>query len=77
MSHTRGKSSMECKQQENTSICNCTYSCGKKGICCECIQYHRGRGELPACYFPDDVERTYERSIKRFVQLVKEQDPWW
>jgi hypothetical protein len=25
--------------------------------------------ELPACFFPDDVERTYDRSIRRFVSL--------
>jgi hypothetical protein len=23
---------------------------------------------LPACYFPEDVERTYDRSIERFIQ---------
>jgi len=25
--------------------------------------------ELPACYFPADVEKTYDRSIRRFVEL--------
>jgi hypothetical protein len=28
-------------------------------------------GELPACYFPDDVERTYDRSIERFIAIRK------
>ncbi len=61
----------ECKHyQENLSRCNCTYEpCSRKGYCCQCIAYHRAHGELPACFFPDDVERTYDRSIRRFVQL--------
>jgi len=62
---------MECNQQKNRSICNCTYEpCSRKGICCECIQYHLRIRELPACCFPVDVERTYDRSFARFVQLV-------
>jgi hypothetical protein len=28
--------------------------------------------QLPACCFPDDVEQTYDRSFKRFAQLVNE-----
>jgi hypothetical protein len=28
--------------------------------------------ELPACAFPDDVERTYDRSFRRFASLVKD-----
>jgi len=62
---------MECNQQKNRSICNCTYEpCSRKGICCECIQYHLRSRELPACCFPDDVEKTYDRSFERFAQLV-------
>lgn len=62
---------MECNQQKNRSICNCTYEpCSRKGICCECIQYHLRIRELPACCFPNDVEKTYDRSFERFAQLV-------
>jgi len=61
---------MECKKEKNLSRCNCTYEpCSKKGICCECIAYHRKLGELPACYFPDDVEKTYDRSIENFIRI--------
>jgi len=60
---------MECKKQENKENCNCTYSCEKKGICCECIAYHRNRNELPACYFNNEQEKTYDRSIKHFIEL--------
>ncbi len=55
--------------EANMEYCNCTYPCSKKGKCCECIQYHQRLGELPACFFPDDVEKTYDRSIARFVEL--------
>lgn len=55
----------------NLASCPCTYSCGLKGKCCECVRNHRAHGELPACYFPFDVEKTYDRSIERFVSLHK------
>ncbi|MBP6991096.1 MAG: hypothetical protein KBC90_06280 [Spirochaetes bacterium] len=55
--------------KNNMTICNCSYEpCSRKGKCCECIQYHRGAGELPACFFPNDVERTYDRSVERFIR---------
>jgi hypothetical protein len=64
---------MDCPNYEqNRANCNCTYEpCSKKGKCCECIAYHRRAGELPACFFPDDVERTYDRSFARFKKSVK------
>lgn len=56
--------------KKNLEHCNCSYSgCGKKGKCCECVAYHRAMKQLPACFFPDDVERTYDRSYKRFASL--------
>lgn len=59
---------MECNKARNMQQCTCTYEpCPRKGICCECIAYHRGYGELPGCVFPPEVERTYDRSIARFV----------
>jgi hypothetical protein len=27
--------------------------------------------ELPACVFPDDIERTFNRSFEKFAELVK------
>jgi hypothetical protein len=59
---------MECKKQSSLKNCNCTYPCDKNGICCECIAYHRKRKELPACYFDEETEKTYDRSIKRFLK---------
>jgi hypothetical protein len=63
----------DCKNYEkNLARCNCTYEpCSRKGICCECIAYHLRLGELPACLFPDDVERTFDRSVAAFIQAQK------
>jgi hypothetical protein len=64
---------MDCPNLEkNLARCNCTYEpCSRKGRCCECIAYHLKLGELPACLFPPEVERTYDRSIERFVSLKR------
>ncbi|MEA3452793.1 MAG: DUF6485 family protein [Patescibacteria group bacterium] len=62
----------ECKQSENLVKCPCTYEgCPRKGICCECIEYHRERGELPACFFSKEAEATFDRSIKKFIEDQK------
>ncbi len=62
---------MDCQIEANKSKCTCTYEpCSRKGKCCDCITYHRSHGELPGCLFPPDAERTYDRSIGRFVQAV-------
>ena len=59
----------ECHQTANIQECNCTYHpCPRKGICCECIKYHRKMHQLPACYFSPEIEKTYDRSIKNFIR---------
>ena len=69
---------MECKKDSNMARCNCSYGgCSKKGMCCDCLHSHLNRGELPACLFPDDVEKTYDRSIERFIQTYNERGAWW
>jgi hypothetical protein len=63
---------MECNVNVNKDKCNCTYEpCSRKGKCCECISYHRENEELPACVFPPEVERTYDRSFTRFAEGIK------
>lgn len=63
---------MECKQKENLKNCSCTYLiCSRRGICCECLRHHREKGELPACYFSAEAEKTYDRSIEKFIQDQK------
>jgi hypothetical protein len=56
--------------KSNMKRCNCSYEpCSRKGRCCECLAYHLRMSELPACCFPDEVERTYDRSFRRFAEL--------
>jgi hypothetical protein len=59
----------ECNLKENLSFCSCTYQpCSRKGKCCECIRYHWKVKELPACFFPLSVEKSYDRSLDRFLE---------
>jgi hypothetical protein len=62
-----------CKNKNiNLKNCNCSYStCSKKGVCCECIKYHRENKELPACYFDSTTEKTFDRSIKNYIKNLK------
>lgn len=61
----------ECANMKvNLSHCNCTYEpCSRKGNCCACLRYHLSVNQLPACAFPDDVEKTYDRSFRRFARI--------
>ena len=62
---------MECNKEKNLSSCNCSYEpCSRKGRCCDCVAYHLRNRELPACFFPDFAERTYDRSFGYFARLV-------
>ncbi|OQY40306.1 MAG: cytosolic protein [Candidatus Cloacimonetes bacterium 4572_65] len=63
---------MDCKKEENVLNCTCSYpGCDKKGICCECLAFHRKRRELPGCLFSKDAEATWDRSFEHFAKLVK------
>jgi hypothetical protein len=63
---------MDCKKQVNLKRCNCSYPCSRKGLCCECVAYHREAGELPACYFDVKNERTYDRSVEAYLKMRDE-----
>jgi len=66
---------MECKRETNMKNCNCSYEpCPRKGICCDCFHYHRQKDQLPACCFPDNVEKSYDRSIKKFIEVCHERE---
>lgn len=67
----------DCSSKKNMLSCNCSYPCSRKGICCECLSYHRRNGELPACYFPDDIEKGYNRSVENFIRIYKERGICW
>ncbi|KPL11997.1 MAG: hypothetical protein AMS26_19055 [Bacteroides sp. SM23_62] len=68
---------MECNKDRNNQYCNCSYPCSKHSVCCDCLHYHRRSGELPACYFPDHAERTYDRSIDYFISLWEKDRGSW
>ncbi len=60
---------MNCHKEKNLENCNCSYpGCPRKGICCECIEHHRKKSQLPACYFTSEAEKTYDRSIEKFIE---------
>ena len=50
-------------KEKNLKDCTCTYPCGKKGLCCECVAYHRAAGQIPGCFFTLAGEATYDRSV--------------
>ena len=63
---------MECKKEENIKKCLCMHTeCSRHGVCCECLSYHLGSRELPACCFPDEIARTDERSFEKFIEVHK------
>lgn len=64
---------VECRKEKNKVNCSCTYTgCSKKGVCCECLRSHLKNRELPACCFPKNVEKTFDRSFEKFVECVNE-----
>jgi len=61
------------KECQNTRKCKCTYpGCPRHGKCCECLAYHLESEELPACCFPPEVEKTYDRSFNRFIEVNRD-----
>lgn len=64
---------MECKKVANSKSCTCTYTkCDRRGVCCDCLQYHLQKRQLPGCVFPAEAEVTYDRSFEHFARLVNE-----
>jgi hypothetical protein len=52
----------------NPSIaCSCTASCPRRGKCCECVAYHRGKSQFPGCFFSAAGEKKYDRSWKALL----------
>jgi hypothetical protein len=56
--------------QENLDRCNCSNTgCERRGTCCECLHAHLAKKQLPGCCFPDDAEKTWDRSFKKFIEV--------
>jgi hypothetical protein len=64
----------ECpRSSENLKSCGCTYTaCPRRGNCCLCVRHHRELNELPGCFFPPEVEKTYDRSFARFAEIYSQ-----
>lgn len=71
-------------RKHHLAKCNCTQciileggsatatakmTCPLKGKCCDCVEYHRERKELPACYFTEEQEKTFDRTIANWWKL--------
>jgi hypothetical protein len=49
-------------------VCSCTYpTCEKHGKCCECVAFHRERGEIPGCFFTKEGEAFWKRDLDTFI----------
>lgn len=60
------------RQASGAGDCPCTYAgCPRHGNCCQCVKYHRGKDQLPACYFTAEAEKTYDRSVAYFISCRK------
>jgi len=60
---------VNCKKEENKIDCTCTATtCSKRGVCCDCVRYHRERNELPGCFFSKAAEKTWDRSVDNFIK---------
>ena len=65
----------ECNQKEMKNKCTCTYSCRRRGKCCECVSYHLAMNQIPGCFFAKiskDAEKTYDRDFEYFAKLVND-----
>ncbi len=63
---------MDCQRERNVEQCACTYeSCGRRGVCCDCLRDHLKNRELPGCCFPPAAERTFDRSFAAFAKAWK------
>ncbi|MFA6349485.1 MAG: DUF6485 family protein [Candidatus Omnitrophota bacterium] len=59
-------------KKRNLANCSCSYlGCSRKGLCCECVAYHRENKEIPGCFFSGNAEKTYDRSLGNFVKNSK------
>ncbi|PLX75790.1 MAG: hypothetical protein C0615_07635 [Desulfuromonas sp.] len=60
---------MSCQQESNRKDCRCTYTaCSRRGSCCACVRHHRDRGEVTACFFSAEAEKSYDRSLKNLFR---------
>jgi len=60
---------MDCKKEMDKLECTCSsVSCTRRGVCCECLAYHRSNGEIPSCFFSVDANKTLEKNIESLMK---------
>lgn len=65
---------MQCKREENLENCPCSYpDCSRKGKCCECVEHHRRKGQVVACFFPAEAEAETmnDRSVENLYKACE------
>ena len=49
--------------------CKCTYpGCPRHGKCEECVEFHVGNSEFPACFFSSKAENSYDRGYSKLKE---------
>lgn len=57
------------RREENRKACPCSHrECSRHGLCCQCVEYHREKRQLPACFFTAEEEKTLDRSLEFFLR---------
>jgi len=67
------KKMIECNQEERKKACACSYDCERRGKCCDCLENHLSKNQLPGCAFAKiskEVEESYNRDFEYFAELV-------
>lgn len=61
----------DCKRiEKNRERCTCTYpGCPRHAVCCECLEYHWSKKQVPGCMFPPEAETTWDRSLSNFIRV--------
>ena len=69
---------MECKKERNLiTHATAAIHAAKKESAATALHRIRRAGELPACYFPDDMESGYDRSVENFIRIYRERGISW
>ncbi|GAG85674.1 unnamed protein product [marine sediment metagenome] len=67
------KKMIECNQETRKKACAYSYDCERRGKCCECLEHHLSKNQLPGCAFAKfskEAEKSYNRDFEYFAKLV-------
>lgn len=56
--------------ERNKEFCRCPHpECDKHVMCCDCLQYHLKRRELPVCIDTTNVDKILDKDLRAYVEL--------